>query len=400
MISGRRAGVTGQSSSAIIKIAIAGIAIGMAVMILSIAIVTGFQNEIREKVIGFGSHLQISLYNPQNTLGVKPMERDQPFVEDILAEPEVKGTQVYAYKSGIISAKGEILGVMSKGVDQDFDWEFFEDNLLEGSVFQVNDSTPSDSVLISSQIQNKLELEVGDKFSVSYIQDELERKRRFIIGGVYDTGMEQFDGSIFLCDIKHVQKLNGWEANQVAGIEVLLHSFEDLDRLDYLTAQHVTYEFNTLKITDQFMDIFGWLELQDINVIIILILMVLVSGINMISALLVLILERTNMIGILKAMGTKNGTISKVFLYNALYLIIIGVAIGNAVGLGLDWLQQKFAIVTLDKSNYYVDSVPVLFESSPILAINLGSIAVCLVMLLIPAMLVSRIDPVKTIRFN
>lgn len=328
------------------------------------------------------------------------MDRDQPFVEDILAEPAVKSTQVYAYKSGIISANGEILGVMSKGVDQDFDWSFFEQNLLEGSAFKVNDSSASDSVMISSHIQNKLDLELGEKFSVSYIQDEVERKRRFIIGGVYETGMEQFDGSIFLCDIKHVQKLNGWDQSQVAGIEVLLHSFEDLNMLDYLIAQHVTYEFNTLKITDQFMDIFGWLELQDINVVIILILMVLVSGINMISALLVLILERTNMIGILKAMGAKNGTISRVFLYNALYLIILGIAIGNAVGLGLGWLQKEYALVTLDKSNYYVDHVPVLFETSPLLAINLGSILACLLMLLIPAMLVSRIDPVKTIRFN
>lgn len=400
MIGGRNSNRKSQSSSTIVKIAVAGIAIGMAVMILSVGIVHGFQNEVRQKVIGFGSHLQISLYNPQNALGVKPMNADQPFVEQILAEPAVKNIQSYAYKSGIITANGEIQGIMNKGISHDFDWDFFQANMVEGRSFSLNDSNANDSIVISKSILNKLNLELGQKITVSFFQDEKERKRRFIIGGVYESGMEQFDGSILLCDIRHIQKLNGWQENQIAGYEVLLHSFKDLDQLDDIVREYISYEYNTLAITDQFMEIFGWLELQDINVVIILTLMILVSGINMISALLVMILERTNMIGLLKAMGARNGSIGRIFLINALYLIIIGIIIGNAVGLGLGWLQSSFELVKLDQTNYYVDHVPVLFQASTIFLINMGSIIACLLMLLIPSLIVSRIDPVKTIRFN
>lgn len=400
MIWGRRKGLTGQSSSAIVKIAVAGIAIGMAVMILSIGIVTGFQQEIRKKVVGFGSHLQISLYNPQNTMGAKPISRDQPFIEAIEQETSVKGVNVYAFKSGIIVANGEIKGVVAKGIDRDFDWDFFNQNLIAGSVFTLPDSSKTDSVVLSKYILDKLNLKLGDKITVVFVQDEQERKRRFIIGGVYESGMDQFDSNIMLCDLRHVQKLNNWEEDQVAGFEVTLKSFEDLPRLDDIISEHISWEFTTLKITDQFMEIFGWLELQDLNVIIILTLMVLVSGINMITALLVFILERTNMIGLLKAMGANNKSISRIFLYNAAYLILLGTFWGDVIGIGLGLFQQKFEFLKLNKANYYIDHVPVLFEIDTLLMINLGSILISLLMLVIPSFIVSRIEPVKTIRFN
>ncbi|MDP4662111.1 MAG: ABC transporter permease [Salibacteraceae bacterium] len=400
MIGGRRKRLTGQSSSAIVRIAVAGIAIGMAVMILSVSIVRGFQTEIQQKVIGFGSHLQISLYNPQNTLGVKPMLLEQEFIEPVLAETGVKSIQPYAYKSGIITENGEIQGVMAKGVNQDFDWSFFKQNLLEGNVWHWTEEKANDSIVLSKSVIDKLKLSLGDKITIVFIQDQKERKRRFTIGGIYETGMEQFDGSIFLCDIRHVQKLNNWNEDQVAGFEVILESFDDLDRLDYIINNNISYEFNTLKITDQFIEIFGWLELQDINVFIILTLMVLVSGINMISALLVLILERTNMIGLLKAMGALNASISRIFLYNAIYLVFLGLFWGNLLGIGFGLLQQKFHLIKLDKTSYYIDHVPVLFDPTTIISINIGSLVACFVMLLIPSLIVSRIDPVKTIRFN
>ncbi|MDP4933596.1 MAG: ABC transporter permease, partial [Salibacteraceae bacterium] len=374
MIGGRRKRLTGQSSSAIVRIAVAGIAIGMAVMILSVSIVRGFQTEIQQKVIGFGSHLQISLYNPQNTLGVKPMLLEQEFIEPVLAETGVKGIQPYAYKSGIITENGEIQGVMAKGVNQDFDWSFFKQNLLEGNVWHWTEDKANDSIVLSKSVIDKLNLSLGDKITIVFIQDQKERKRRFTIGGIYETGMEQFDGSIFLCDIRHVQKLNNWNEDQVAGFEVILESFDDLDRLDYIINNNISYEFNTLKITDQFIEIFGWLELQDINVFIILTLMVLVSGINMISALLVLILERTNMIGLLKAMGALNASISRIFLYNAIYLVFLGLFWGNLLGIGFGLLQQKFHLIKLDKTSYYIDHVPVLFDPTTIISINIGSL--------------------------
>jgi lipoprotein-releasing system permease protein len=400
MIAGRNSGVTGRSSSTIVRIAVGGIAIGMAVMILSVAIVTGFQHEIQQKVIGFGSHLQISLYNPANTLGAKPIDRNQDFLKDIQNEPSVKNINVYAHKSGILTANGEIKGVVAKGVSSDFDWTFFEKNLLEGRIFGIPDSQKTDSILISKYIVNKLNLNLGDKVTVVFIQDEKERKRRFIIGGIYESGMEQFDASILLCDLRHVQKLNNWTENQVAGFEVTLNSFEDLDKLDEIISKHISWEFTTLKITDQFMEIFGWLELQDLNVIIILTLMVLVSGINMITALLVFILERTNMIGLLKAMGATNQSLSRIFLYNAAYLILLGTFWGNIIGIGLGYLQYKFEFLKLDKTSYYIDHVPVMFDLNTLFFINLGSVVISLLMLILPSMMVSRIDPVKTIRFN
>ncbi len=369
-------------------------------MILSIGIVTGFQQEIRKKVVGFGSHLQISLYNPQNTMGAKPISRDQPFIEAIEQETSVKGVNVYAFKSGIIVANGEIKGVVAKGIDRDFDWDFFNQNLIAGSVFTLPDSSKTDSVVLSKYILDKLNLKLGDKITVVFVQDEQERKRRFIIGGVYESGMDQFDSNIMLCDLRHVQKLNNWEEDQVAGFEVTLKSFEDLPRLDDIISEHISWEFTTLKITDQFMEIFGWLELQDLNVIIILTLMVLVSGINMITALLVFILERTNMIGLLKAMGANNKSISRIFLYNAAYLILLGTFWGDVIGIGLGLFQQKFEFLKLNKANYYIDHVPVLFEIDTLLMINLGSILISLLMLVIPSFIVSRIEPVKTIRFN
>lgn len=400
MLGNRQKGESRGGSRAIIRIAVAGIAIGMAVMILSVAIVTGFQKEIRSKVIGFGSHLQISNFNPQNTLSVTPMHMDQPFVEELRNEPGVKSLQAFAYKAGIITENGEIQGILAKGITQEFDRTFFEKNLVEGTFFSMQDSVRSDSILLSTYITDRLGLELGDKITIVFIQDEKERKRRFTIGGVFESGMEQFDGSIILCDIRHVQRLNNWDENQVSGYEVILKDFKDLDKLDQFIYEHIGYEFNTQKITDQFMDIFGWLELQDINVIIIISLMVLVSGINMVSALLVLILERTNMIGMLKAMGANNWSIQKIFLYNAAFLILIGLFWGNLFGLGIAFLQHKFQFLKLDKSSYYVDHVPVHFQWDYFLLINAGSLALCMLMLLLPSMLVAKLNPVKTIRFN
>ena len=400
MIGGRRAKLTGQSSSAIIKIAVTGIAVGMAVMILSMAIVTGFQNEIQRKVIGFGAHLQISKYNPGNAIGEKPISRNQDFIAPLTADPLVKNINAFAYKSGIIAANAKIKGVVAKGIASDFDWDFFNANLLEGNIINLNGESKTDSVVISKLIADKLELALGDKIIVVFVQDQKERKRRFIIGGIYESGMEQFDANIMLCDLRHVQKLNNWEEDQIAGFEVTLHHFDDLEKLDKLIAEYVPWEFSTDKITDQFIEIFGWLELQDLNVYIILILMVLVSGINMITALLVFILERINMIGLMKAMGATARSIGLIFVYNAAYLILIGTFWGNAIGFGIGLLQQQFKFLKLDKTSYYIDHVPVLFDFNAIIWINVGSIIISVVMLILPSLIVGKINPVKTIRFN
>lgn len=400
MISGRQQSGSRRSSSTIVKIAVGGIAIGMAVMILSVAIVKGFQTEIQQKVIGFGSHLQITRYNPASTMGAKPMDMSQEFLIPLGKEPTVQSIQAFAIKSGILTANDEIKGIVAKGVSTDFDWTFFKQNLVEGSVFRISENGKSDSIIISKYICDKLKLSLGNKVTVVFIQDEKERKRRFIIGGIYESGMEQFDANIMLCDMQHVQKLNNWTDQQVAGFEVTFKSFEDLEHIDDIVSKHIPWDFTSTSITEQFMEIFGWLELQDLNVIIILTLMVLVSGINMITALLVFILERTNMIGLLKAMGANNSSLSRIFLYNAAYLIVLGTFWGNVFGIGLGWLQNQFELLKLDKSSYYIDHVPVLFDVNTILYINIGSIIISLIMLILPSMMVSRIAPIQSIRFN
>ncbi|GAB4378184.1 MAG: ABC transporter permease [Salibacteraceae bacterium] len=400
MIGGRRKGITGTGSSAIVKIAVAGIAIGLSVMLLSVAIVSGFQKEVRDKVIGFGAHLQVTTFNPQNTLGIKPVDRNQPFLPSIAQHPAVENVSAFAYKSGIIVANGEIQGIVAKGVDGEYELDYLRKNLVAGRAPNYGSPATNDSILISQKALKSLKLKVGDRVTASFFQDEKERKRRFIVAGSYETGLDPFDAAMVICDLRHVQKLNNWDTNLVAGFEIRLGNFEQLNEVEAYVRQLIGWEFNTIKITDQFMDIFGWLELQDLNVIIILTLMILVSGINMISALLVIILERTNLIGLLKAMGATTRSIGRVFLLNAIYLTLVGMFWGNLIGLGVAFLQHKFRFVKLDKESYYVDAVPVLINLNDIILINLGCLLACFVMLLLPVMVVSRIDPVKTIRFN
>lgn len=368
-------------------------------MLISVAIVTGFQSEIRAKVIGFGSHIQITSYDSDNTVETSPVSRMQPFYPYLDTVPGIRHIQVYATKSGIIKTDEEIQGVIIKGIGTDFDWSFFEQNFVSGSRIHFPDSGKSNGMVISNHISKKLKLEVGDKLLMYFIQQP-PRLRKFEIAGIYETGLEKFDQAYVLADIRHIQKLNDWNENQVSGFEVLLENFSDLDKMDEFIYKYIGMELYSTKITDRHRDIFGWLELQDWNVVIIITLMVLVAGINMISALLILILERTNMIGILKAMGANNWSIRKVFLYNATYLIGTGLIWGNIIGVSLCLLQKQFGIITLPQESYYVSVVPINFDLLTLVVLNVGTLLLCMLMLIIPSYVVTKITPVKAIRFN
>jgi lipoprotein-releasing system permease protein len=387
-------------------IAIIGIAMGLAVMILAVAILTGFKQQIREKVVGFGSHIQVMNFDSNISFETTPISDTPEFVPRIKQIPGITHLQVFATKAGIIKTNEDIQGVMLKGIGSDYDWSYFRSNMVDGSVFTVTDSVRTDKVIISKKISDMLRLKTGDSFAMHFIQDP-PRMRKFTVSGIYETSLEEFDKIYVFCDIGHIKKLNGWKDDQVSGFEIFIDNFDKLDEMTTAVRDAIGYKiteeetkFKVTNIRIKYPQIFDWLNFQDINVIIIIILMLIVAGFNMISGLLILILEKTNMIGILKALGSEDTTIRRVFLFQAAYLIGKGLLWGNLIGIGLAFLQLKTGLITLDPSSYYIKTVPVNLEITHILLLNAGTMAAIIVMLLVPSQLISRITPVKAIRYD
>jgi len=405
LIRGRREGTS--FSRPINVIAIIGIAMGLAVMILAVAILTGFKQQIREKVVGFGSHIQIMNFDSNTSFETAPISDTQKFIPLIKQIPGIAHVEVFATKAGIIRTDEDIQGVVLKGIGSDFDWKYFSTNMVNGSVFTVADTgRPDDRVIISKKIANMLRLKTGDTFAMLFIQDP-PRMRKFTISGIYETSLEEFDKMYVYCDIGQIKRLNGWKNDQVSGFEVFIKDFRKLDEMTSAVRDAIGYKieeedakFKVTNIRMKYPQIFDWLNFQDINVIIIILLMLIVAGFNMISGLLILILEKTNMIGVLKSLGAEDNTIRRVFLYQAAYLIGKGLFWGNLIGIGLAYLQLKTSVITLDPSSYYIKTVPVNLELSHILLLNAGTMAAIILMLLVPTQLISRITPVKAIRYD
>jgi lipoprotein-releasing system permease protein len=393
-------------SGRIVNIAIFGIAMGLIVMIVSVAIVTGFKQQIRNKVIGFGSHIQIINYDSNSSYETEPIGKKQPFYPSMNNMKGIKHIQVFATKAGIIKTATEIQGVVLKGVGSDFDWSFFKQNLVAGNTFKVNDSTKTNKVLISKYLASLLKLKVGEEFAMYFIQ-EPPRMRKFVIEGIYETSLEEFDKIIILADISHIQKLNNWNSDQVSGFEILINDFDQIDEMKhniYKEAGNVfTKDGSKLKIVsirDKYPQIFDWLNLQDMNVWIILILMLAVAGFNMVSGLLILILDRTNMIGILKALGAENYSIRRIFLYQSAFLIARGLLWGNIIAIGICLLQKYTGMVHLNQATYYISTVPINLKLTHVLLLNVGTLLVTFVLMLLPSLIIARISPVKTIQFD
>ncbi len=387
-------------SRPIVRIAILSIALGLAVMLVSVAIVTGFQTQIRDKVIGFGSHIQITAFNSNVSYESNPIPKKQPFYPGLEKIKGIRHIQVYATKAGIIKTDEQIQGVVLKGIGSDYDWNFFKNKIVEGKSIAVSDTGKTDEVLISRNLANMLKLKLHDDLRMYFINQNQTRARKFVIAGIYQTGLEEFDKMYVICDIAHIQKLNNWSTGEVAGFEVLINDFDDLKAMRETVKDNIGYDLKAESIHDMYPQIFDWLALQDTNVAIILTLMVLVSGIAMISTLLILILERTNMIGILKALGMRNSGIRKIFLYNSAYIIGKGLLWGNLAGITLCWLQLHFGIIKLPQESYYVSVVPINLYYLPILLINIGTLLVCMILLIVPSHIISRIQPVKAIRWD
>jgi lipoprotein-releasing system permease protein len=387
-------------------IAITGIAMGLAVMILAVSILTGFKKEIREKVVGFGSNIQIMNFDSNLSLETTPVSDTQEFIPKIRKTRGISHIQVFATKAGIIKTKDEIQGVVLKGIGSDFDWSYFRSNMVDGSTFTVTDTGRTDKVIISKKISDMLKLKTGDSFAMHFIQDP-PRMRKFTISGIYETSLEEFDKIYVFCDIGHIKRLNGWKDDQVSGFEIFIDDFNKLDEMTMAVWDSIGYrisenqtKFKVTNIRSKYPQIFDWLNFQDINVIIIILLMLIVAGFNMISGLLILILEKTNMIGILKALGSEDLTIRRVFLFQAAYLIGKGLLWGNLIGIGLAYFQLKTGAISLDPSSYYIKTVPVNLDLANILLLNAGTMAAIIIMLLVPSQLISRITPVKAIRYD
>ncbi|MEI6275858.1 MAG: FtsX-like permease family protein [Prolixibacteraceae bacterium] len=396
-------------SRSIISFALFGIAFGVMIMILSVAIVTGFKKEIRDKVIGFGSHIQIVNFDSNSSFETIPVNQNQPWLEKLNTLEGVKHVGVFATKPGIIKTDEEMMGMVLKGVGPDFDWQFFRDNLVSGSIFQTQDTAETNHVLISRQVASLMKLKTGDPMYCYFLNNEEtnQRVRKFFVSGIYQSSLEEFDRLFVLADIRQVRKLNSWKPEEVSGFEVSIDHFDQLDEMTKKVKEltlHYSEQDSTLlrpvSITSKYPQIFDWLNLLDMNVWIILTLIILVAGFNMVSGLLILILERTSMIGTLKAVGSSNYSIRKIFLYLSFFLIGRGMLWGNIAGIGFCLLQSYFHIFKLDAASYYLEYVPVNLQMSHLLLLNAGTLVITLLMLIIPSWYVSRISPDRAIRFD
>lgn len=386
-------------SQPIIRIATLAIALSLAVMILATAVVTGFQKEIRDKVIGFGSHIQVTHFSDGNSYESQVLHHSDSLKEVLSTLPEIAHIESFATKAGIIKNKEEIHGMVLKGVGSDFNSSFFSSNLIAGEIEVYNDTLTSSRVLISNYMAKLLKLETQDKFVMYFVQQP-PRARQFVVSGIYETGMNELDELMVIGDIRHIQKLNGWTPSDVGGLALTINDFEQLERLTEEVYHTIGFDLNAQNIRQLQPQIFDWLQLQDLNVQVIIFLMLLVAAINMITALLILILERTQLIGILKALGAPNWSIRKIFLFNAAYLISKGLLWGNLFGIGLALLQQHFQLIQLDEATYYMATVPIHLQLGSLLLLNVGALIICWLMLILPSYLITKISPIKAIRFQ
>lgn len=375
-------------------------------MIVAVATVTGFKNEIRRKIIGFGSHIQIVNYDANSSFETEPISRDQTFLPLLGSVEGIRHIQVFATKPGIIKTRTDIQGAIVKGVGSDFDWNFFADNLVEGNLFAVTDSIKTDKVLISKYMSDLLKLKPGDRFAMYFIDDQ-PRGRSFTVAGIYRTSLMEFDRQFILADIGHLQSLNNWDSTQVSGFEILINDYTELDHITNQIFRIAGVAFNEdgsklriINVRDRYPQIFDWLGLIDKNVWVLLGLMLVVSIFNMISGLLIIILDRTSMIGILKALGMNNQGVRQIFLYQSFYLMLKGLFWGNITGIGICLLQYYLKLLKLNPESYFLEYVPINFNVVYLVLLNVGTLLITLITLILPSMIIARINPARTIRYD
>lgn len=390
-------------SAPIIKIAISAIAIGMIMMIVSVATGMGLQQKIREKISAFNGHIIISNYdNNLSEVTLVPISNKQNFYPKFNSVAGIDHIQAIATKAGIIRTETAFEGIILKGVGKDYKWNNIKEYLISGKLPDFSKEL-NQEVVISQFLANRLNLKVGDFFNTFFIKEEqnkLPMSRRFKITGIFNSGFQEFDATYIIGDIRHLQRINKWSKDEVGAFEVFINDFDNIKETGEQVYEQTSSTLDTKTIIEKYSYIFEWLQLFDFNIIVILVVMILVATINMVVALLVLILERTQMIGILKALGADNWSVRKIFLYNAFYLIVRGLFWGNLIGVSLLLIQQHFGIIKLNPENYYVNEAPVYLNLGYILLLNLLTITICFLVLLIPSYIITKISPVKAIRYD
>ena len=390
-----------------IRIATVGVAIGLAVMIITVSVVFGFKHTIRDKVVGFGSHVIIENFLTQQTPTPAPICISDSLVNALKKAPGVRHVARFSMTQGILKTDNDFLGVVFKGIGEDYDVSFLKDNLTEGKMPAFSSQKSSYELLISRMMADKLHLKAGSKVYAYFIGNDDVRARKFTISGIYETNMTQFDQSLCFTDFSVPVKLNGWESDQCSGAEIQVSDFDQLDQTASFVVKHVNRKkdkydevFTSQTVREAYPQVFSWLSLLDINVWIILVLMVCVAGFTMISGLLIIILERTQMIGILKALGMRNPMVRHTFLWFATFIIGRGMLVGDIIGIGLVILQQKTGIVHLDPSSYYVDTAPMELNIPVIVALNVATLLVSVLVLIVPSLLVAHIHPARSMRYE
>lgn len=390
----------GQSFSATVaKIGVASVALGLAVMIVSFAILGGFKNEIYNKIFSFGGHLQVSEFTMSRSYDESPISTDTELYRNYAKTPGIAHIQGVMHKAALMKTETEVQGVVLKGVGGDFDVTAFRPNLREGRFVAWQDTATSRDVVVSRKIARQLKLKLNDEVALYFVQTP-PRVRKVRVSGIYETGMEEFDDNLVLCDIRLLQRISGWKPNQVGVYEVFLDAFKDEEAGSKKVFDLMDFEMRLVKVTEKYSQIFEWLMLLNRNVTIFLTLILFVACFNMVAILLILIMERTQMIGLLKAVGARNGQIQRIFVFSGLRLISKGMIWGNVIGIGLCALQYFFKLIPLDPDTYYMDSVPIEWDIPLLLLLNLLVLLLILSILLIPTLVISRINPVKAIRFD
>ena len=390
-------------SAPIIKIGIAAIAIGIIVMLIAIATGIGLQEKIRDKAIAFNGHVTISNFDSNvSEESVTPISIKQDFYPEFNNVEGVTHVQAVANKFGIIRTETDFEGIIIKGVGPDYNWQYIAEFLVEGRLPKYDDKM-SNEVLISQHLANRLAFQVGDSFQMVFAKEDINKLpflRKFDVVGIYSSGFQELDETFLFGDIKHVQRLNKWQSDQVGNFELFIEDYSQIDSKGIEIYRNIPSTLNALTVKEKYQSIFEWIGIFDQNIYGIIVIMIIVAGINMMTTLLVLILERTQMIGVLKALGTSNWSVRKLFLFNASYLIVLGLFWGNLIGLGILFLQKQFGLFPLNPDVYYVTQVPVFVNLSYILLLNLCTFALCLLMLLIPSIVITKISPVKAMRFE
>lgn len=391
-------------SAPIIKIAIVAIALGMIMMLIAIATGVGLQKKVREKVSAFNGDIIITNFDTNFSDDSQiPISTEQDFYPDFKLSENVTHIQKTATKTAVIRTETDFEGVIVKGVGSDYDWQYFEDFLVKGKLPDYETKAMSNEILLSEYLANRLQLALGDKVLAYFFEEQSQkapRTRAFTISGIYNSGFQQFDAQFIIADLRHIQRLNKWELSEIGAFELFVDDFDNIDAINNTIYNNVGSTLDTQTIRGKFYSIFEWLDLFDFNIGLIIVMMIVVAGFNMITALLVLILERTKMIGILKALGSNDWSVRKIFIYNAMYLVGVGLFWGNLIGIGLLVLQQQFNLFPLNPDTYYVDQAPVYLHWSYIFALNAGTFVLCFIILLIPSYIISKISPVRAIRFD